>query len=352
MKKALLALSLCLCLAFLPACSVFNVDTDDASSTEESMSSLNTTAEPAIDTSAATSQPTQITTQETGTAPVTTTTRPTTTLPPKEYPTWQNKEAVTGANTGTGATFTGFEPLPPINFEVYDPENTRGLDTTSKGYGFGLGKNGAPPELSLNNQKYFNRFNALAIDTKTKAKVLYLTFDCGYENGYTGKILDTLKAKQVPAAFFCTLPYIKQQTNLTTRMIKEGHIVGNHSDTHPVFPKISRAEMAGEVQRYDNYLRSNYGYTAPYFRFPEGAYSESALDLVQSMGFKSVFWSVAYADWDTNNQKGAQYTFDTVTGRLHPGAVILLHAVSSDNTAALGDIIDWARAQGYEFRPL
>ncbi len=348
MKKALLALPLCLCLAFLPACSIFKMDTDETSSPQESESSLVTTTETTL---ATTTESVPSTTQEVSTAPVTTT-RPTTTLPPKEYPTWQNKEAVTGANTGTAATFTGFEPLPTIDFEVYDPENTRGLDTTSKGYGFGISKNGVPPELSLNNQKYFNRFNALAIDTKTNEKILYLTFDCGYENGYTGKILDTLKAKQVPAAFFCTLPYIKQQTSLTTRMIKEGHIVGNHSDTHPVFPTISRTAMAGEVQRYDNYLRSKYGYTAPYFRFPTGAYSESSLDLVQSMGFKSVFWSVAYADWDTNNQKGAQYAFDTVTGRLHRGAVILLHAVSSDNTAALGDIIDWARAQGYEFRAL
>ena len=239
--------------------------------------------------------------------------------------------------------------MPAVSFTVSDPENTRGLPTAATGYSFGVGKDGNPPAQSLRNQAYFDRYGALAIDLKSTGKVLRLTFDCGYENGYTGKILDTLKEKNVPAAFFCTLPFITQQPELVTRMIKEGHIVGNHSDTHPVFPNISRTQMAKEIQDCDNYLRLHFGYSAPYFRFPTGSYSDSSLDLVQSIGFKSVFWSVAYADWDPANQKGTQFAFDTVTSRLHPGAVILLHAVSADNTAALGDIIDWARGQGYQF---
>ena len=135
-------------------------------------------------------------------------------------------------------------------------------------------------------------------------------------------------------------------------MINEGHIVGNHSTTHPDFSKISREKMATEIETCDNYLREKFGYSSPYFRFPMGSYSASALDLVSSLGYKSVFWSVAYADWDVNDTKGKQYAFETVTSRLHPGAVILLHSVSPDNAAALGDIIDWARKQGYEFRSL
>ena len=186
----------------------------------------------------------------------------------------------------------------------------------------------------------------------TDAKKIYLTFDCGWENGYTSSVLDTLKQKKVPAAFFCTLSNIKAEPGRTARMIKEGHIVGNPSTTHPDFSKISREKMAAEIENCDNYLREKFGYSSPYFRFPMGSYSASSLDLVSSLGYKSVFWSVAYADWDVNDTKGKQYAFDTVTSRLHPGAVILLHSVSPDNAAALADIIDWARNQGYEFRSL
>ena len=188
-------------------------------------------------------------------------------------------------------------------------------------------------------------------DTNEK-KVLYLTFDCGWENGYTEKCLDVLKKKNVPAAFFCTLDHIKSSPELIARMINEGHTVGNHSVNHPNFSGISRTQMAEEIEGLDNYLRVNFGYSSPFFRFPEGTCSESALDLVQNARFKSVFWSSAYADWDINNPKGKQYAFDTVTGRLHPGCILLLHAVSHDNADALGDIIDYARAEGYEFRQL
>ena len=110
--------------------------------------------------------------------------------------------------------------------------------------------------------------------------------------------------------------------------------------------------MAEEIEELDNYLRENFGYSSSYFRFPEGVCSENALELVQSIGYTSVFWSSAYADWDTSSPKGKQYAFDTVTSRLHNGCVLLLHAVSQDNAAALGDIIDYARAQGYEFKSL
>jgi len=260
---------------------------------------------------------------------------------------------VTG-KPGAGGTYTGYAPLPEISFKANDPENSRGLPTKRIAHSYGVAKDGVAHRISVENQKFFEekRCNAVTLDTKSPGKVLYLTFDCGWENGYTAKVLDTLREKNVPAAFFATLHHIKTEPELTARMILEGHIVGNHSDKHPDFTAISRERMAQELQACDNYLRLNFGYTAPYFRFPEGSYSENALELVQSLGYKSVFWSCSYPDWDVNNTKGKQYAFDTVTQRLHPGAVILLHAVSPDNAAALGDIIDWARAQGYEFRAL
>lgn len=253
-----------------------------------------------------------------------------------------------------GETYTGLPALPLQAFQVEDPENTRGLSTEKNGYSYGVAKNGQPHTTSVNNQKYFadNGYHAVCLDTKSTEKVLYLTFDCGYENGYTAKILDTLQEKQVSAAFFCTLPQVKDNPELIARMINEGHIVGNHSVKHPSFPTLTRLRMAEEIKGMDDYLRTNFGYSEPFFRFPMGEYSDCALDLVGSLGYKSVFWSVAYADWDLDNQKGADYAFEMVTARLHPGAVILLHSVSPDNAAALGRIIDWAKQEGYVFHSL
>ncbi len=221
-------------------------------------------------------------------------------------------------------------------------------------HSYGVAKNGEANDISKNAQKFFEDkgFNAFCLDTVSKEKVLYLTFDCGYENGFTSKILDVLKEKNVNAAFFCTLPQVKENPELIKRMIDEGHVVGNHSTTHPSFAEITREKMITEIKTMDDYLQEKYNYSEPYFRFPKGEYSENALDLVNSLGYSAVFWSLAYADWDVDNQKGEDYAFNTVTARLHPGAVILLHSVSSDNANALSRIIDFARQEGYEFRSL
>lgn len=231
---------------------------------------------------------------------------------------------------------------------------TLNYSTQKISHSYGVAKNGVAHEISQNAQKFFeeNNFKAFCLDTKSKEKVLYLTFDCGYENGYTSKILDVLKEKNVNAAFFCTLPQVKENHDLIKRMIDEGHIVGNHSVTHPSFAEISVEQMKSEINGMDSYLRENFNYSEPYFRFPMGEYSETALDVVGSMGYTSVFWSLAYADWDLNSQKGKDFAYETVVSRLHSGAVILLHSVSPDNAAALSDIIDKAREEGYEFKSL
>ena len=220
-----------------------------------------------------------------------------------------------------------------------------------KAHSYGVAKDGKPHDISVNVQKYFDSksFKALCLDTKTDRKIMYLTFDCGYENGYTSTILDVLKEKNVTAAFFCTLPQVKENPELIARMINEGHIVGNHSVNHPSFAEITIESMEQEIKGMEEYLKENYNYSEPYFRFPKGEYTDKALRVVENLGYTSVFWSVAYADWDLNNQKGEQYAFNTVVSRFHPGAVILLHSVSPDNAHALGKIIDEARRQGYEF---
>ncbi len=258
-------------------------------------------------------------------------------------------ELTTETPTETTAVHTTSPVTKPAN-----SSSSSGLSTKRREHSYGVAKNGKPHSISVDNQAYFDSVNkgAFCLDTKTQEKVLYLTFDCGWENGCTNKVLDTLKEKNVPAAFFCTLDHIDAEPELIRRMIDEGHIVGNHSANHPDFSKISRDKMTSEIKECENRLVNDFGYTPVFFRYPEGAYNEDSLDLVYSLGYKTAFWSCAYADWDVENTKGADYAFDTVTARLHPGAVILLHSVSPDNAEALGRIIDWAREQGYEFRSL
>lgn len=265
----------------------------------------------------------------------------------------QTQLVIKGESDPNATTLTGLKPLEKVTYEVKDPDNSAGLSTKKISHSHGPASGGKPHSTVVEFQKKFDKYSALTLDQKSSEKTLYLTFDCGYEyNNLTSKILDVLKDKDVPAAFFCTLHHIKDQPELISRMIKEGHIVGNHSTNHPSFPEISRSKMVSEIEECENYLRENFGYAAKFFRFPTGEYSDNALDAVNSMGYKSIFWSVAYADWDVNKPKGKDYAVKTVLERLHDGAVILLHSVSQDNADALGDIIDKARAEGYEFKSL
>ena len=250
-----------------------------------------------------------------------------------------------------GDTLSGLAKLSPVSFKA--SENNQSLATEKLSHSHGPSTGGMVHHTVAEFQKTFDKYGAFAYDNKSEEKVLYLTFDCGYEhNGLTGEILDVLKGKNVPATFFCTLDYLKTAPDFVARMINEGHIVGNHSATHPSFAEISREKMAKELENFENYLRENFGYASRFFRFPAGEYTESALQLVQSLGFVSVFWSTAYDDWDVSKIRGKDYAVDKVMSRLHNGAVILLHSVSPDNAEALSEIIDKARGEGYEFRSL
>jgi len=254
-----------------------------------------------------------------------------------------------------GTTYTGLPVLAATQYTVFDPANTRGLSTVRNGFSFGDAKDGQPHSITINNQATFDGYNAnsLAWDNKSTEKVLYLTFDCGYPYGnLVQRILDTLKQKEVPAAFFVTMQYLREAPYETARMINEGHIVGNHTVTHPDCTTISRQKLADELLGVDNHLRTYFGYQSKYFRYPTGAYSEDTLDLVKSLGYRSVFWSIAHTDWDPKNQPGVEKSFQTVTNRLHSGAVILLHSTSPDNAEILGRFIDFARSQGYTFKSL
>ena len=185
----------------------------------------------------------------------------------------------------------------------------------------------------------------------TSKKVLYLTFDEGYENGYTPKILDTLKANNVKAAFFITGAYLKQSPDLVKRMVDEGHIVANHSVNHPSMPTVSYSAFEKEILDLEKNFSEKFGKGMTYFRPPMGEFSERSLAATQQLGYKTVMWSFHYLDYDVNNQKGADYAYKKVMDNLHNGMVLLLHAVSKDNAEALDRIIKDAQAQGYTFSP-
>ncbi|RAT95590.1 delta-lactam-biosynthetic de-N-acetylase [Brevibacillus sp. Leaf182] len=220
-------------------------------------------------------------------------------------------------------------------------------------FGFKKSKNGQLPSINEEGFKgIVDRHGAVFLGDTTK-KELYLTFDNGYENGFTPKILDTLLAKKVPAIFFVTGHFVKEQPELLKRMAKEGHLIGNHSWSHPDMTTVPNQKIRDELTKVSDAVQQVTGQaTMRYLRPPRGIFSDRTLAVTKELGYTNVFWSVAYKDWDTKVQRGAKYAYDNVMAQLHPGAVILLHSVSKDNAEALGTIIDEARKQGYEFKNL
>ena len=177
-----------------------------------------------------------------------------------------------------------------------------------------------------------------------------LTFDDGPHPVYTKKLLDGLRKRGVKATFFVTEPYAKAQPELVQRMIDEGHEIGNHSVTHPSegLPSQSLEQQKNEVMENHQYIKDNFGYDMHLFRFPAGKFSDQSLAVVNNCNYKSVFWSFAYKDYDVNNQPGESEALQKLKDRMHPGAIYLLHAESTTNTAILGRFIDAAQAAGYE----
>jgi peptidoglycan-N-acetylmuramic acid deacetylase len=224
------------------------------------------------------------------------------------------------------------------------------LQDRKRGWGHGLRKEGVRPIQTGEVSGLLAKYNAYYIGADTKK--MYLTFDCGYENGYTALILDTLKDRNVKSAFFVTYPFAKDNWQLVERMIRDGHIVGNHSVTHPSFPGLSTEQAYEEIVKLDEYVYSRHGYKMNCFRFPSGEYSERQLALVSALGYKSFFWSYAYVDYDIKKQPTVTKAVNNVLTHSHNGAVVLLHAVSKANTYALPAVIDGLRKRGYELAQL
>ena len=188
----------------------------------------------------------------------------------------------------------------------------------------------------------------------TKEKVLYLTFDAGYENGCTEKILDVLKKHQVPAAFFLVGNYMERNADLVRRMAEEGHIVGNHTMHHPDMSKISdKGAFSKELTQLETLYKEITGQEMPkYYRPPQGTYSEENLKMAKELGYKTVFWSLAYVDWNNDRQPTAEQAYSKLLPRIHNGAVVLLHSTSKTNAEILDDLLTKWKEMGYEFHSI
>lgn len=217
-----------------------------------------------------------------------------------------------------------------------------------KSWGITRGKNGELPRADPGAPEILSRYNSIYLGD-TEKKTIYLTFDEGYENGYTAKILDILYENNVKALFFITGQYLSKEDELIRRMLDEGHGVGNHTINHKSLPLLNNKDIEEEVVGLDRHFYQKYGKNMVFLRPPKGEYSERSLEITSKLGYINVFWSFAYDDWDVNRQRGWQYAFEKVTRNLHNGEVMLLHAVSEDNCEALNAIIEYVRSAGYEF---
>lgn len=212
---------------------------------------------------------------------------------------------------------------------------------------------GKTPEAPKEAGSFFSECNAYYVGD-TNSKVLYLTFDEGYENGNTPKILDTLKEENVPAAFFVVKPYIKKESDIVKRMVQEGHLVCNHSSHHPSMASIKdNSKFKLEFSEVEDEFKNLTGEDMPkFFRPPMGKYSKNSLKMTQDLGYKTIFWSFAYKDWLVDNQPEENAAIKKIVDGAHPGAIILLHAVSNTNANILKNVIQELKSQGYEFKSL
>ena len=188
----------------------------------------------------------------------------------------------------------------------------------------------------------------------TREKVLYLTFDAGYENGCTEQVLDTLKKHQVRAAFFLVGNYIERNADLVRRMVEEGHIVGNHTMHHYDMSRLSGKEtFSKELTDLEDLFRQTTGKELPkFYRPPQGVYSQDNLKMAKELGYKTVFWSLAYVDWLNDKQPTREEAFRKLLPRTHNGAVVLLHSTSKTNAEILDDLLTQWENLGYRFGTL
>lgn len=225
------------------------------------------------------------------------------------------------------------------------------LSNSKIGWGIKREPNHAQPDLGSKNKELIDKYKGIAMGNSEK-KYVYLTFDEGYEAGYTEKILQVLKENDVKAAFFITAHYVNTQEGLVKEMIDDGHTIGNHTVNHKSMPDLTDETVKTEVMNLHTAIYQKFGYEMKYIRPPKGEFSERTIDITNSLGYTTVMWSLAYDDWNENKQGRVDYAKKKILDNVHPGAVILLHGNSKDNTNVLDYCIKEIKNMGYEFRTL
>lgn len=247
------------------------------------------------------------------------------------------------AGAGLGATANSLFPNPAPKAVTASAEGNWGLSFQQEG---------KPPvaNASADELKAYNAYYS----GSPEEMVLYLTFDAGYENGNTPAILDALKKHNAPAAFFVVGNYLETSPDLVKRMLEEGHIVANHTYHHPDMSKISTKEaFSKELTSLEEKFTEITGQTMPkYYRPPQGKYSESNLQMAKDLGYTTFFWSLAYVDWYQDQQPTQEEAYKKLLGRIHPGAIVLLHSTSSTNAAILDELLTKWEDMGYRFDSL
>ena len=219
------------------------------------------------------------------------------------------------------------------------------------GWGIKRATNNMQPDVGEVNRKILEENGGICLGKDTE-KIIYLTFDEGYEAGYTENILNTLKENEVKATFFITSHYLNTASELVERMINEGHIVGNHTCNHPSMPNITDEEIEEEIMQLHQAVYQKYNYEMKYVRPPKGEFNERTLKKTAELGYKTVMWSFAYFDWDEKKQPSIEEAKKMIINNLHCGEIMLLHPNSKTNSEVLDTIIKEAKKQGYEFKLL
>ncbi len=261
-----------------------------------------------------------------------------------------NKSQIGTENSGS--VLRKADDIQPLNADAKLSESEiEQLDRTKIGYGQGIQVDEQNRTLgAIDFNRNYSKYDAMAIGENAEEKVITLTFDQGYENGYTSVILDTLKEKNVKAVFFVLQDYVEKNPELVKRMIDEGHVIGNHSVSHYSMPTLSGEDCKKEIIQLHEYMLENFNYEMTHFRPPMGEYSEYSLAQTQAVGYKTVLWSYAYADWDVTAQPDYETSYQKLVTALHPGAIYLLHSVSKTNAEVLPAFIDKVISMGYEFK--
>lgn len=216
-------------------------------------------------------------------------------------------------------------------------------------WGFRRGENNQQPVLDIESKKIIDEYNGISMGNMEEKKI-YLTFDCGYEAGYTNEILDALKENDVKATFFITAHYLNTASDIVKRMIEEGHIVGNHTVNHKCLPTLTDEQIKEEVMKLHSSMLERFEYEMIFFRPPKGEFSQRVIDITNSLGYTTVMWSSAYDDWNEGKQNREEYGKKKILENIHNGCVLLLHATSKDNSKILGDVIKEIKNRGYEFK--